>query len=211
MRVVEFGGDSDNAFGHFLDPGDFAAFEPAPDSVAVQPYTSGSTGRPKGVLLTHYGQNWSRRILVWSRGTTERDAILIAAPLYHKNALNAVKQGLTAGALLPLRPQFSVERYIDAIGSYHCTVISGVPTMMSMVLRTGQRLAATDVTSVRTVMGSAAASPKLRTRSDGTFRMPSRWWSAASPKAVRCRSDLIRTASRTLPVGSRPIPEPKRG
>ena len=164
VRVVEFGSDSDsdNAFGHFLDPGDFAAFEPAPDSVAVQPYTSGSTGRPKGVLLTHYGQNWSRRILVWSRRTTERDAILIAAPLYHKNALNAVKQGLTAGALLPLLPQFNVERYIDAIGSYHCTVISGVPTMMSMVLAQRQRLAATDVTSVRTVMmGSAAASPKL--------------------------------------------------
>lgn len=162
VRVVEFGSDANDAFGYFLDPGNFAAFEPARDSVAVQPYTSGSTGRPKGVLLTHYGQNWSRRILVWSRRTTERDAILIAAPLYHKNALNAVKQGLTAGALLPLLPQFNVERYIDAIGRYHCTVISGVPTMMSMVLAQRQRLAATDVTSVRTVMmGSAPASDKL--------------------------------------------------
>jgi long-chain acyl-CoA synthetase len=49
--------------------------------------------------------------------------ILVAAPLYHKNALNAIKQGLTAGATLPMLSQFSVERYIEAIGCYRCTVI----------------------------------------------------------------------------------------
>jgi acyl-CoA synthetase (AMP-forming)/AMP-acid ligase II len=118
-KVMEFGAE----FERFLDPGPFRAFEPAPEAVAIQPYTSGSTGRPKGVLLTHFGQNWSRRILAHTRGTTERDVILVAAPLYHKNALNAIKQGLTAGATLPLLPQFSVERYIDAIGRYRCTVI----------------------------------------------------------------------------------------
>lgn len=157
-KVIEFGAE----FERFLEPGPFHAFEPAPDSVAIQPYTSGSTGRPKGVLLTHFGQNWSRRILAHTRGTTERDVILVAAPLYHKNALNAIKQGLTAGATLPLLPQFSVERYIDAIGRYRCTVISGVPTMMSMVLARRDLLAHSDVSSVRTIMmGSAASSPQL--------------------------------------------------
>ena len=157
-RVVEFGDD----FERFLDPGPFKAFEPTPDSVAIQPYTSGSTGRPKGVLLTHYGQNWSRRILAHTRGTTEKDVILVAAPLYHKNALNAIKQGLTAGATLPLLPQFDIERYIEAIGRYHCTVISGVPTMMAMVLTRKDKLAKIDTTSVRTVMmGSAPSSPQL--------------------------------------------------
>ena len=162
LRTIEFGGSGNDAFERFIDPGPFTAFEPASDSIAVQPYTSGSTGRPKGVLLTHYGQNWSRLVLAWSRRTTERDVILVAAPLYHKNALNAIKQGLTAGALLPLLPQFNVERYLDTIGRYRCTVISGVPTMMSMVLAQKERLAATDVSSVRTVMmGSAPASRQL--------------------------------------------------
>ena len=157
-RVVEYGGDFDS----FLDAGPFAAFEPGPDSIAIQPYTSGSTGRPKGVLLTHYGQNWSRRILAHTRGTTEKDVILVAAPLYHKNALNAIKQGLTAGATLPLLPQFNVERYIETIGRYRCTVISGVPTMTAMVLARKDLLAKSDVTSVRTVMmGSAPSSPQL--------------------------------------------------
>lgn len=118
LRAIEFAGTGADGFDYFLDPGPFTAFEPAPDSIAVQPYTSGSTGRPKGVLLTHYGQNWSRLTLTYWRRTTGADVILVAAPLYHKNALNAIKQGLTAGARLVLLPLFSVERYIDAIGRY---------------------------------------------------------------------------------------------
>lgn len=162
IRVVEFDGAGPADFDSFIDPGEFTAFEPAPDSVAIQPYTSGSTGRPKGVLLTHYGQNWSRRILTHTRGTTEHDVILVAAPLYHKNALNAVKQGGTAGATLALLPQFDVARYVDAIGRYRCTVISGVPTMMSMVLARHDLLERTDTASVRTIMmGSAPSSAQL--------------------------------------------------
>ena len=158
--VSEYGHSA--GFDAFIDRGDFTAIEPAADTVAIQPYTSGSTGRPKGVLLTHFGQNWSRLVLAWSRKTTARDVILVAAPLYHKNALNAIKQGLTAGAMLPLLPQFNVERYIDAIGRYRCTVISGVPTMTSMVLARKDLLAQTDVSSVHTVMmGSAPASLQI--------------------------------------------------
>jgi long-subunit acyl-CoA synthetase (AMP-forming) len=81
IRIVEFGGIGSDGFEAFLDPGSFHVFEPNPESVAIQCYTSGSTGRPKGVLLTHYGQNWSRRVLAHTRGTTERDVILVAAPL----------------------------------------------------------------------------------------------------------------------------------
>jgi acyl-CoA synthetase (AMP-forming)/AMP-acid ligase II len=88
--------------------------------------------------------------------------ILVAAPLYHKNALNAIKQGLTAGATLPLLPQFDIEPYIEAIGRHRCTVISGVPTMMAMVLTRKDLLAKTDTTTVRTIMmGSAPSSPQL--------------------------------------------------
>ncbi|MGZ5090737.1 MAG: class I adenylate-forming enzyme family protein [Burkholderiales bacterium] len=170
VRLVEFGGSGVDGFESFLDPGDFSAFDPGPDSIAIQPYTSGSTGRPKGVLLTHYGQNWSRRILAHTRGTTSKDVILVAAPLYHKNALNAIKQGLTAGAMLPVLPQFNVERYIEAIGHYRCTVISGVPTMMSMVLARKDVLADTDTSSVRTIMmGSAPSSNQLLEQLSSAF------------------------------------------
>src|ERR1043165_3230800 len=148
IRVVEFRGSSSDGFEAFLDRGPFRAFEPDPDSVAIQCYTSGSTGRPKGVLLSHYGQNWSRLILAHTRGTTERDVILVAAPLYHKNALNAIKQGLTAAATLVLLPQFDIARYIEAIGRYRCTVISGVPTMMAMIIARRDLLKSVDTSSV---------------------------------------------------------------
>ncbi|MGH8618231.1 MAG: class I adenylate-forming enzyme family protein [Burkholderiales bacterium] len=158
MQIIEFG----RGFDAFCDPGPFEAIEPAPDTVAIQPYTSGSTGRPKGVLLSHYGQNWSRRLIAWNRRTTAKDALLVAAPLYHKNALNAIKQGFTGGAKIVLLPQFDVGRYLAAVGSEGCTVISGVPTMMAMLLAQKAALAATDTSSVRTVMmGSAPASPAL--------------------------------------------------
>jgi len=170
METIVYGGTDGDAFGRFLDPGAFTAIDPGPDTVAIQPYTSGSTGRPKGVLLTHYGQNWSRLILAHTRRTTPADVIVVAAPLYHKNALNAVKQGLTAGAKLPLLPQFNVERYIDAIGRYRASVISGVPTMMSMVLARGDLLADTDTSTVRTVMmGSAPSSRQLLAQVKSVF------------------------------------------
>ena len=166
IRVVEYGADFDK----FVDPGPFNAFEPGPDSIAIQPYTSGSTGRPKGVLLSHFGQNWSRLILAHTRGTTEKDVILVAAPLYHKNALNAIKQGLTAGAKLVLLPQFDIERYIEAIGEYRCTVISGVPTMMAMMLTRRDKLEKIDKSTVRTIMmGSAPSSPQLIKELRATF------------------------------------------
>jgi acyl-CoA synthetase (AMP-forming)/AMP-acid ligase II len=170
MPLVEIGATGDSAFERFVDAGDFSACEPGHDTVAIQPYTSGSTGRPKGVLLTHYGQNWSRRILAHTRRTTAQDVILVAAPLYHKNALNAIKQGFTAGATLPLLPQFNVERYVEAIGRYRATVISGVPTMMSMVLARKDLLAKTDTSSVRTIMmGSAPSSAQLLAELKGAF------------------------------------------
>jgi len=166
LRTIEYG----RSFESFCDPGTFDAIEPAPDTVAIQPYTSGSTGRPKGVLLSHYGQNWSRRLIAWNRRTAPADALLVAAPLYHKNALNAVKQAFTGGARSVLLPQFDVVRYLAAIGAERCTVISGVPTMMAMLLAQKAQLAATDVSSVRTVMmGSAPASPALLAELQAVF------------------------------------------
>ena len=59
-------------------------------------------------------------------------------------------------------PQFDIARYIEAIGRYRCTVISGVPTMMAMLLTRKDLLAKIDTGSVRTVMmGSAPSSPTL--------------------------------------------------
>ena len=45
VRAVVYDDAGDDGYARFVDPGSFTAFEPAPESIAVQPYTSGSTGR----------------------------------------------------------------------------------------------------------------------------------------------------------------------
>ena len=152
----------DDAYEAFLRPGPFESYEPGPDDIAEQPYTSGSTGRPKGVLLTHWGQRWMIDRLVESRSLANDDCSVISAPLYHKNALLAVKSGLAAGGRIVLFARFDVEQYIRAIERYRLTMLTGVPTMYALMLQQKDLLAKTDLSSIRTCsMGSAPASDNL--------------------------------------------------
>ena len=161
-RCVVFGGDGADGYAAFRDPGPLDSFVPGPRDVAEQPYTSGSTGRPKGVLLGHHGQCWMIDALVESRDLTADDCGVISAPLYHKNALLAVKSALAAGGRVVLLARFDVKQYIDAIGRYRLTMLTGVPTMYALMLQQEALLDATDLSSVRAMsMGSAPASEVL--------------------------------------------------
>jgi acyl-CoA synthetase (AMP-forming)/AMP-acid ligase II len=148
------------AFGAFLDPGPFDAVVPTADEPAMFLYTSGSTGTPKGVVLSHQSHIW----VVKTRLAPELDRhrYLIAAPLYHMNALALAKLACAAHATIVLLPQFSAPAYIDAIGRYRCTRLTAVPPMIAMMLRERALLAATDLSSVEFVrMGSAPVSSSL--------------------------------------------------
>jgi acyl-CoA synthetase (AMP-forming)/AMP-acid ligase II len=146
----------------FRDPGSFESFVPGSGDIAEQPYTSGSTGRPKGVLLGHAGQCWMVDALVKSRLMSANDRGIISAPLYHKNALLAVKSALAPGGTILLLARFDAEQYVRAIGRYGLTMLTGVPTMYALILQQETALAETDLTSVRRMsMGSAPASAVL--------------------------------------------------
>jgi acyl-CoA synthetase (AMP-forming)/AMP-acid ligase II len=139
-----------------------ATVTPGPHEVAMVLYTSGSTGRPKGVELSHAGQLWAIRTRLAAQIEPGRERILVAAPLYHMNALFASKAALTAGATLVLLPRFTPNAYIDAIGEFACTALTSVPTMIARVVKEEARLAAADVSSVRRVqMGSAPQTQAL--------------------------------------------------
>jgi acyl-CoA synthetase (AMP-forming)/AMP-acid ligase II len=147
-------------FDAFLDPGPFEAVKPAPDEPAMFLYTSGSTGTPKGVVLSHQSHIW----VVQTRlaDGLERHRYLIAAPLYHMNALALAKLACAAHACIVLLPQFSARGYIEAIGRYRCTWLTAVPPMIAMMLRESALLARSDLSSVEFVrMGSAPVSASL--------------------------------------------------
>ena len=65
---------------------------------------------------------------------TPDDRVLVAAPLYHKNALVWTKVGMAAGASLVLLARFDQRLYVESIGRYKVTRLSGVPTMFHLIL-----------------------------------------------------------------------------
>lgn len=160
--VIWLGDDTGpDSYASVLDEGPFEAVRPIADETAMILYTSGSSGQPKGVPLSHRGQLWtvSNRV---GKGGHDRERLMIAAPLFHINGLGAAQFVLAAGASAVILPRFEVARFIDAIGRFRLTWMTGVPTMYALMVRETERLAATDLSSVRYVrLGSAPASQKL--------------------------------------------------
>jgi long-chain acyl-CoA synthetase len=158
--------DSGNApaietgFLSFLGGAQFDIVQPRPDEPAMFLYTSGSTGTPKGVVLSHQSHIW----VVEARLAPGLDQhrYLIAAPLYHMNALALSKLACAAHATIILLPQFTARAYIEAIERYRATWLTAVPPMMAMMLRESDLMARTDLSSVQFIrMGSAPVSQSL--------------------------------------------------
>jgi acyl-CoA synthetase (AMP-forming)/AMP-acid ligase II len=124
-------------------------------------YTSGSTGKPKGVVLSHQSHIWVVETRLDGRHLS-RHRYLVAAPLYHMNALALALLACAAHASIVLLPQFSACAYIEAIGRYRPTWLTAVPPMIAMMLREGDLLARTDLSSIEFIrMGSAPVSAGL--------------------------------------------------
>jgi long-chain acyl-CoA synthetase len=160
LPAIQFGGNGAESFDAFLDPGPFAAIVPQPREPAMFLYTSGSTGTPKGVVLSHQSHIW----VVETRLAPglDRHRYLIAAPLYHMNALALSQLACAAHATIVLLPQFTARDYIAAIGRYRPTWLTAVPPMIAMMLREHDLLARTDLSSVKFIrMGSAPVSTSL--------------------------------------------------
>jgi acyl-CoA synthetase (AMP-forming)/AMP-acid ligase II len=139
----------------------FNPVTPSPGEAALILYTSGSTGRPKGVVLSHESHLWivKTRLQSWPR---DDERVLIAAPLFHMNALALAFLALAARATMVLLPQFNARQYIRAIDEWQCTWITAVPPMIAMMLQERALLDQSNLSSVRYVrMGSAPVSGAL--------------------------------------------------
>jgi long-chain acyl-CoA synthetase len=157
---IRFDGEG-SEFADFLKPGPCAPVIPASGEPALFLYTSGSTGRPKGVVLSHQSHIWVVEQRMAAQDVS-RHRFLIAAPLYHMNALALSQLAHAAHATVILLPQFTALDYLKAIEDYRCTWLTAVPPMIAMMLNEKERLAATDLSSVEYLrMGSAPVSQSL--------------------------------------------------
>jgi acyl-CoA synthetase (AMP-forming)/AMP-acid ligase II len=152
---------ADDRLASLLDVGPFEAVVPAPHETAMILYTSGSSGQPKGVPLSHQAHLWAIASRV-AKGGHDHERLMIAAPFFHMNGLGAAKFVIAAGASAVILPRFDVRHFIEAIGRFKVTWLTGVPTMFALMVREAELLSATDLSSVRYVrLGSAPASQKL--------------------------------------------------
>jgi long-chain acyl-CoA synthetase len=167
IDIVELGAE----FAAFMAPGALVSTEPAAGEIAMILYTSGSTGTPKGVPLTHAGAVWSSEHRLRATPGLERHRLLVAAPLYHMNALWVTcTVALPGGASVVLLPRFSARDYLEAIGRHRCTWLTAVPTMMALALQETATLARTDLSCVERVsLGSAPLSQSLVDRVKAAF------------------------------------------
>jgi len=134
----------DDDFPALLDAGPSQTVILDPDAPAMFLYTSGSSGRPKGVVLSHKSHLWvvemRRRA---ESGPPERP--LVAAPLYHMNALAVSQAAIANGDTVILLPGFTAPSYIAAASTHRATALTSVPTMMAMLLREPELLARADL------------------------------------------------------------------
>ena len=126
-------------------------------------YTSGSTGKPKGVVLSHQSHVWTALARLKTLSLDD-EVTLIAAPLFHMQALALAFWVLASGGKAVILPRFSTSSYLEAIETYRCTFITAGPPMIEAILRDdGIHLA--DLSSVRLIrLGSAPLVPGLYQR-----------------------------------------------
>lgn len=169
LPITNFDTSGSGGFDAMLDPGEFETYLPGDEDVAMVLYTSGSTGRPKGVPLTHKGHIWALqgRMANWP---FTHHRLLIAAPLYHMNALCTGLFCLSASTSMVLLPEFDARHYMQAIDKFRCTWITSVPTMLAMAFMETDLMENLDFSSVSVVrMGSAPISLKLWATVKTTF------------------------------------------
>jgi long-chain acyl-CoA synthetase len=151
----------EEAFASLLDAGDFTAVDAEAAEPAMFLYTSGSTGRPKGVVLSHWSHLWVMEIRA-TPAPPPGQRVLVAAPLYHMNALSMCQVTLNNGGTIVLLPSFTAPTFIDAASRYQVNALTGVPTMIAMMLREHAAMAAADFSSLQGIrIGSAPLSDQL--------------------------------------------------
>ncbi|MBT7976441.1 MAG: acyl--CoA ligase [Rhodospirillaceae bacterium] len=169
LPVTNFDGIDSESFAALLDPGPFETVRPGEDDVAMVLYTSGSSGRPKGVPLTQKGHLWALNGRMGG-APFNHHRLLVAAPMFHMNALCTSLFGLLASTSTVLLPEFDARKYLQAIERFKCTWITSVPTMLAMSFMEEDLLETLDLSSVSIVrMGSAPVSPKLWARVGEVF------------------------------------------
>jgi acyl-CoA synthetase (AMP-forming)/AMP-acid ligase II len=132
------------------------------DDPAVILYTSGTTGQPKGAVLTQASLLGSAAAQTRRLGTGPDDVYFSALPLNHVGGLTcSVTSALLGRSSVVLASAFSPAAALRDMEEHGVTVLTGVPTMWTLMLG-HESFPERDTSSVRlAVVGGANADPTL--------------------------------------------------
>jgi long-chain acyl-CoA synthetase len=119
-----------------------AAGDPVPPpSLPVHPddcvlgYTSGTTGLPKGAIGTHANLLAIGGLICTQEWELTRDDIVFAStPMSHRTGFSRLVNAFQLGCRLVLQPRFDPGEAVDIIAREKVTVLSGVPTIVRMMM-----------------------------------------------------------------------------
>jgi acyl-CoA synthetase (AMP-forming)/AMP-acid ligase II len=142
--------------------------QPPVDTLTVEPasivFTSGSTGRPKAVTQSHGNLLRGCRSVTGYLGLTSSDRIVCTVPWSFDYGFGQLLSTIMTGAAhilpLPANP-FGM---CQAIEEHRPTVIAGVPSVFTYLLRGVSPIRSTDLSSVQTLTntGGTIPAPVLR-------------------------------------------------
>lgn len=150
--------DDDGEWQALLAEEPFESARMRPEEFATVLYTSGSTGRPKGVPLTHGGYVWTIEQLAVSGPPMQGKRVLVAAPLFHMNALVISTLAPKCGATTVLMQRFSGADYLKTAARLGCNVLTSVPTMLALAARETELIRSLDLTHVDSIFTGSAPS-----------------------------------------------------
>lgn len=121
-------------------------------------YTSGTTGNPKGAVLTHKSLVSDADCYAQAMPVHETDNILCILPLYHCLAWTCIILcGFLHKSSITILDTLVPKDVIAGIKRFQVTVMYGVPSVYSLLLRTA---AADDLKSLRLFMSGGASLPQ---------------------------------------------------
>jgi acyl-CoA synthetase (AMP-forming)/AMP-acid ligase II len=121
-------------------------------------YTSGTTGRPKGCIWGHRELRQLVQVDAWLCDMQQPDRVLIVMPMFHVGGLVISLSQHVRGGCACLYRQFDPAAMVQAIERDRLTILLLAPTMVQMLLEAPD-LEHADLSSVRTIMYSAAPMP----------------------------------------------------
>jgi acyl-CoA synthetase (AMP-forming)/AMP-acid ligase II/acyl carrier protein len=106
------------------------------DDIAIIMHTSGTTSRPKIVPLTHHNMCSSADSIAAVLKLSKSDCCLNVMPLFHIHGLvAALLAPLFAGGSIVCSPEFSPEKFLHWLKTFHVTWYTAVPAIHQEVLR----------------------------------------------------------------------------